>query len=138
MFMSSVNKEKWIICENRLQDLMKELRLDNKFIVEKIIVGKALEGKYYIHPLLHLIPGLKSLAESGLIHFVVAEQFVDITSGSGIVHLSPANGEEDFEIAVKRNMPIFVPIDDRVIFTKKLVYSEIYMYAMLIPKLSNI
>ena len=35
------------------------------------------------------------------------------------MHLSPANGEEDFEIAVKRNMPIFVPIDDRVIFTEK-------------------
>ena len=35
------------------------------------------------------------------------------------VHLSPANGEQDFDIALKRNLPIFVPIDDRVIFTKQ-------------------
>ena len=124
----TVNEEKWIICENRLQDLMKELRLDNKCIAEKTIIGKDLEGKYYIHPLLHLIPGLKSLAESGSIHFVVAEQFVDITTGSGIVHLSPANGEEDFEIAVRRNMPIFVPIDDRVIFTEKAgIFRDLYV-----------
>jgi isoleucyl-tRNA synthetase len=35
------------------------------------------------------------------------------------VHLSPANGEQDFEIAAKKNIPIFVPIDDKVIFTEK-------------------
>ena len=33
--------------------------------------------------------------------------------------MSPANGEDDFEIASKHNVPIFVPIDDRVIFTEK-------------------
>ncbi|HET9807705.1 MAG TPA: class I tRNA ligase family protein, partial [Nitrososphaeraceae archaeon] len=76
-----------------------------------------LDGKYYIHPLLDLIPELKKLANSKSIHFVVAEDFVDITTGSGIVHLSPANGEEDFNIAKKKNIPIFVPIDDKVIFT---------------------
>src|SRR5690606_7193137 len=59
------------------------------------------------------------LAQTGSIHFVVAEVFVDTATGSGLVHLSPANGEEDLEIAVKRNVPIFVPIDDSVIFTEK-------------------
>ena len=37
--------------------------------------------------------------------------------GSGLVHLAPANGEVDFDIAVKRGIPIFVPIDDNVMFT---------------------
>ena len=55
-----------------------------------------------------------NFASKKLIHFVVAEDFVDTTTGSGIVHLSPANGEQDFDIALKRNLPIFVPIDDRV------------------------
>ena len=53
------------------------------------------------------------------IHFVVAEQFVDVSTGSGLVHLAPANGEEDFEIATKRGIPIFVPIDDKVVFTEE-------------------
>lgn len=113
-----VNNEKWIVSENRLADLMKELHIEG-FTIEKKIHGKDLDSKRYLHPLLHLIPGLSELANTGSIHFVVSEEFVDITTGSGIVHLSPANGEKDFEIAVKRNVPIFVPIDDRVFFTEK-------------------
>src|SRR5690606_5529090 len=49
---------------------------------------------------------------------IIAEDFVDFTTGSGIVHLSPANGEDDFNIATKRGIPIFVPIDDRAFFTR--------------------
>ncbi|MEK6944823.1 MAG: class I tRNA ligase family protein, partial [Thermoproteota archaeon] len=37
---------------------------------------------------------------------------------SGIVHLSPANGEEDYEIATKRKVAIFNPINDEVKFTE--------------------
>jgi len=114
----SVNNEKWIVGETRLNDLMKELHIEN-FSIEKRIYGKDLEGKHYLHPLVSIIPSLDELAKRGSIHFIVAEEFVDTLTGSGIVHLSPANGEEDFEIAVKRKVPIFVPIDDRVIFTEK-------------------
>ncbi|MGI0019358.1 MAG: isoleucine--tRNA ligase [Nitrososphaera sp.] len=110
--------ERWIVGSDRLQELMKELRIED-YRIEKEVTGKELDGRHYIHPLLQMIPGLDELAKSGSIHFVVAEEFVDVATGSGLVHLSPANGEEDFEIAHKRNVPIFVPIDDRVIFTEK-------------------
>jgi isoleucyl-tRNA synthetase len=112
------NGERWIVGADRMQDLMKELRIENH-AVEKTIKGSELGGRHYVHPLLHMIPGLAELTGTGSIHFVVAEDFVDIATGSGLVHLSPANGEEDFEIAAKRNIPIFVPIDDSVIFTEK-------------------
>jgi isoleucyl-tRNA synthetase len=112
------NNEKWLVGADRMQDLMKELRIED-YAVEKTVKGSELDGRHYIHPLLHLIPGLAELANKGSIHFVVAEDFVDTATGSGLVHLSPANGEEDFEIAAKRNVPIFVPIDDRVVFTEK-------------------
>src|ERR671928_1053785 len=113
-----VNNERWIVGESRLQDLSKELRIES-FAVEKRIYGKDLEGRHYIHPLLSLISGLEEIAKTGSIHFIIAEEFVDISTGSGIVHLSPANGEVDFDIAVKRGIPIFVPIDDRLVFTQK-------------------
>src|SRR5919199_909517 len=113
-----VNNERWIVGESRLQDLSKELRIES-FVVEKRICGKDLQGRHYIHPLLPLISGLEEIAKTGSIHFIIAEEFVDISTGSGIVHLSPANGEVDFDIAVKRGIPIFVPIDDRVVFTQQ-------------------
>lgn len=112
------NGEKWLVGSDRMQDLMKELRIED-YAVEKTVKGSELDGRHYVHPLLHLIPGLAELANTGSIHFVVAEDFVDTATGSGLVHLSPANGEEDFEIAARRNVPIFVPIDDRVVFTEK-------------------
>ncbi len=112
----SANNETWIVSENRLNELMAELRVTD-YQVMKTILGSQLKDKRYIHPLLGLIPKLKELATSGVVHFVISEEFVDISSGSGIVHLSPANGEKDFEVAAKMNLPIFVPIDDKVYFT---------------------
>jgi isoleucyl-tRNA synthetase len=114
----SIKNERWIVGYDRLNDLMNELNIQN-FRVEKIIKGVELDGKKYIHPLLGLIPGLKELSDDNKIHFVVAENFVDASTGSGIVHLSPANGQEDFDIAIKRKVPIFVPINDKVEFTEK-------------------
>src|SRR5215204_5754585 len=110
--------ELWIVGADRMNDLMKELRIED-FTVEKTVKGSELDGRYYVHPLLHIIPGLAELAANKSIHFVVSDDFVDTATGSGLVHLSPANGEQDFDIATKRKVPIFVPIDDRVIFTEK-------------------
>jgi len=114
----SVKNQKWIVGYDRLNDLMTELKIQD-FTVERIIKGSELDGKKYVHPLLAMIPGLKELSDDNKIHFVVAENFVDASTGSGIVHLSPANGQEDFDIAVKRTVPIFVPINDKVEFTDK-------------------
>jgi isoleucyl-tRNA synthetase len=114
----SIKGEKWIVGHDRLNDLMTEFRIQD-FTVERIIKGSELDGKKYVHPLLAIIPGLKELSDDNKIHFVVAENFVDASTGSGIVHLSPANGQDDFDIAVKRNVPIFVPINDKVEFTDK-------------------
>lgn len=110
--------ERWIVGADRMADLMKEVRIED-YSVEKTVSGAELDGMHYIHPLLDVIPGLAELASKGSIHFVVAEDFVDTATGSGLVHLSPANGEQDFEIANKRGVPIFVPIDDKVVFTEK-------------------
>jgi isoleucyl-tRNA synthetase len=97
---------------------MSELKISDYSIMHTLM-GKELEGKYYVHPIVKDIPGLNDLASRKLIHFVVADDFVDVTTGSGVVHLSPANGEQDFEVATKRNIPVFVPIDDTVTFTEK-------------------
>jgi len=110
-----VGDEVWIVGKDRLKELMEELGLEYEVIKE--VKGLELEGKRYEHPLLDLIDGLKGL--EGKIHYVVAEDFVDTSTGTGIVHMSPANGEEDFKVATKRGVPIFNPIDDRVYFTEE-------------------
>ena len=115
---AKVNDETWIVGEQRLEEFMKEVKIEN-FSKEKTIKGKELEGKRYIHPLLEQIPGLKECANESNFHITVAEEFVDVSTGSGLVHLSPANGEEDIKIANKRGVKIFNPIDDEVKFKKE-------------------
>ncbi|MDW0314302.1 MAG: isoleucine--tRNA ligase [Nitrososphaeraceae archaeon] len=113
-----IKQEEWIVAQDRMDSLMKDLQIVEFSIVEAM-KGRDLEGIRYLHPLLSMIPGLDDLARKAKIHMVVAEEFVDVASGSGIVHLSPANGQEDFQIAERRKIPTFVPIDDRVNFTQE-------------------
>ncbi|MCS6768611.1 MAG: isoleucine--tRNA ligase [Candidatus Nitrosocaldus sp.] len=107
--------EVWLVGKDRLEPLMDELGIGSYSIL-KTVKGHELEGRRYEHPLLDLIPGLREVADK--VHMVVAEGFVDTNTGSGIVHLSPANGEEDFEVASRRSLPVFNPLDDRAVFTQ--------------------
>jgi len=113
----SVEGETWIVGKTRLEEFMVEVKIEN-YKIEKTFLGTELEGKKYIHPLLDEIPKLAEIAKQDNYHITVAEDFVDVNAGSGLVHLSPANGEEDNNIAMKRNVTIFCPIDDEVKFTE--------------------
>jgi isoleucyl-tRNA synthetase len=113
-----VNGETWIVGEKRLEEFMQEIKIED-YTKERTVTGKELEGKRYIHPLLEQIPGLKEASQDSNFHITVAEEFVDASTGSGLVHLSPANGEEDIKIANKRKVQVFNPIDDEVKFKKE-------------------
>ncbi|MBS3925887.1 MAG: isoleucine--tRNA ligase [Nitrosarchaeum sp.] len=111
-----VENEKWIIGKTRLEEFFKEVNIEGYEII-KTVKGSEFEGKKYIHPLLDLIPGLDECVKEKNFHIAVSEEFVDATTGSGLVHLSPANGEEDIKIANKRKVKVFNPINDQVKFT---------------------
>ena len=123
----SVDNEVWVVGKIRLEELMKEIKVEDYKIL-KTVNGSEFEGKKYTHPLLKEIPGLENLSKEDNYHISVAENFVDVNTGSGIVHLSPANGEEDYNIAMKRKVKIFSPIDDSVKFTEEAgVYSGYFV-----------
>lgn len=122
-----VGEETWIVGKKRLDMFMKEVKIE-EYTVTKTTSGAELDAKKYIHPLLSEIPGLNEQSKHPAFHTTVAEKFVDIETGSGLVHLSPANGEEDFEIATKRKIPIFNPIDDEAKFKKEAgIYSGLFV-----------
>ncbi len=111
-----VENETWVVGKTRLEEFLNEIKIED-YKIEKTIKGSEFEGKKYIHPLLNLISGLEECSIEDNFHVVVSEEFVDATTGSGLVHLSPANGEEDIGIANKRKVKIFNPINDEVKFT---------------------
>jgi len=111
-----VGNETWIVGSERKESFAKEVGVELGETLKRV-KGRELEGLSYAHPMLSEIPGLSKLAREGKIHCVVAEDFVDTTTGTGLVHISPANGEDDFRVAQKRGAPVFNPFDDQVKFT---------------------
>jgi isoleucyl-tRNA synthetase len=98
---------------------MKDLEVD-KFKIVASISGEKLVGLKYNFPLKDIIPKQEELElENPLVHTVIGESFVDVDTATGVVHLSPGNGEDDFWAAKKRGVPIFVPFNDQVEFTNE-------------------
>ena len=112
----NVENEIWIVGNTRMTEFFAEIGITD-YTVQKTVKGSEFEGKKYIHPLVDEIPALAQCAKDANYHVAVSEKFVDASTGSGLVHLSPANGEEDIRIANKRRVKIFNPIDDEVKFT---------------------
>lgn len=112
-----VKDETWIMVKQRVESTMQELEVKDYEVVDTIS-GKELEGKRYEYPFLDTVPKQKELDKYPLVHTVISEEFVDVTAATGVVHLAPGNGEEDFWAAQKRNVPVYAPYDDEVKFTK--------------------
>jgi isoleucyl-tRNA synthetase len=52
---------------------------------------------------------------------VIATDFVDMTTGTGIVHIAPGHGEEDYFAGKKWNLDVFCPVDESGRFTDEVV-----------------
>ena len=113
-----VGDELWIMARQRVEPVMQELGIV-KYEISEAIAGKSIEGTKYVYPLKDIIPKQAELeSKHALVHRVICEDFVDINTATGVVHLSPGNGEEDFWAAQKRGIPVFAPFDDEAKFTK--------------------
>ena len=112
-----VGDEVWLMAAQRVESVMRELGISDYEVLE-LLPGTALEGLRYEYPFYDLVPRQAELErENSLVHTIVCEDFVDVTVATGIVHLSPGNGEEDFHAARRRGVPIFSPYDDECRFT---------------------
>ena len=113
-----VGEEVWIMVKQRVEPVMAELQI-TKYQITESILGKTLEGTGYEYPLKDMIPKqVENETLHPLVHKVIGEDFVDVNTATGVVHLSPGNGEDDFWAAQRRGVPIFALFDDEVKFTK--------------------
>jgi len=67
--------------------------------------AQVLEGRKAVHPL----HGNKSM--------VILGDFVTLEAGTGLVHIAPGHGQEDFEIGQKYGLPVYAPVDEEGRFT---------------------
>lgn len=87
--------EQLILAENLLSRVFGE---ESVTIIERF-KGKHLKGKRY-KPLFTFLPTTKPA------HFVVLGSFVSTEDGSGLVHIAPAFGADDMQVAIDYDLPI--------------------------------
>ena len=51
-------------------------------------------------------------AQEGVSHRVIAWDDIDLDEGTGVVHIAPGCGAEDFELARVHDLPVLMPIDE--------------------------
>ena len=57
-------------------------------------------------------------AQKDVAHRIVAWEDVDAGEGTGVVHIAPGCGAEDFALGLRENLPQVMPVDDLGIFTE--------------------
>ncbi len=103
-----VDGEKLIIAEEALErTLQDDKHQPLEYDVLRKFPGSELVGKKY-QPL----DTGSTWPQNDKIHTIYAADFVSHESGTGIVHIAPAYGEDDFELAKRHGISAFHVIDD--------------------------
>jgi isoleucyl-tRNA synthetase len=96
-----LGQEKLILAK----ELLEKTFGDRPYKVLKTMKGKALKGKNYA-PLFTFIPVDKPA------HYIVNADYVTTEDGTGLVHIAPAFGMEDMEVAKEYDLPMLLTIND--------------------------
>ncbi len=71
------------------------------------VQGKDLTPLLYAHPF-----GKKNCP-------VVTADYVTKDDGTGIVHIAPGHGQEDYQVGLKHNLPVVMPVNSKGVFTEE-------------------
>ena len=107
------NGQDYIIAEARLGSYKKQL--ENATMVKKL-KGSDLLGMSY-EPMFNYFEDLKSKGAFK----ILGGEFVSTEDGTGIVHIAPGFGQDDFDVcrAYDENFPVICPVDEAGKFTSE-------------------
>ncbi len=95
-----------IVADDLLEKVSKSV--DIKFERKVLVKGTLLDKVIYKHPLLDRISPV-----------VLGGEYINVESGTGLVHTAPGHGVDDFNTGKKYNLPISCPVDERGFFTNE-------------------
>ncbi|NQT29038.1 MAG: isoleucine--tRNA ligase [Candidatus Saganbacteria bacterium] len=93
-------EEIYIIAEGLLEEFVKRLEIKDYKIVDKT-KGKFLEGIVCDHPFVDRKVNL------------VLDKYVTLEQGTGLVHIAPGHGEEDYKVGLNYKLEIVMPVDSK-------------------------
>lgn len=101
---SPSKEEKIVVAKELVSILMEKFSVQN-YQIENVWRGDQFEGVVCSHPFM----GRDSVG--------ICASFVTLEEGTGIVHIAPGHGEEDYQIGLKYGLPVLAPVDGKGKFT---------------------
>ena len=99
------DNEHFVIARDRVDSVMQ-----GKYKVEQAVDGASLVGSRYLPP-------FDTLSAHSNQAFVICEgSFVNTDEGTGVVHIAPMYGEDDYNLANKNNLPKIHTVDEQGAF----------------------
>ena len=103
---SSLREEIIIVAKELVSNLMEKFGIESYDIL-KVSPGKDFAGIVCSHPFMER-DSLGILAD-----------FVTLEEGTGIVHIAPGHGQEDYQMGLKYGLPVLAPVDVKGKFTEE-------------------
>jgi len=103
-----------ILAKQRFESVVSSL--NESAIVESEFYGSELEGIFYINPLEAKVPMQRKLRKYHKVIF--SESMVSMSEGSGLVHVAPGHGLEDYLLGKKNKLPVFSPVNSNARYTE--------------------
>jgi len=85
--------------------------LEGNYKIVETYTGKKLTDKEYEPPYFY--------ETDKKAYYTVLADFVSTVDGTGIVHMAPAFGEDDYQIGLKYDLPVLQPVDESGKFTEE-------------------
>lgn len=110
------SKEKYVKCLSKGYHFIVAEKLAHKvlgddFEVVEEYTGKDLEYREYEQ----FLPFLKVNKKA---FFITCADYVTMEDGTGIVHIAPAFGQDDYEVGLQYDLPVLNPVDENGCYTE--------------------
>ncbi len=108
LYVLAIVKEREIIVAKQRLDAVAE-QLNESVTIKQEFYGSELLGTRYFSPLEDKIPMQKEIRKS---HKVIgSEELVSMSEGTGLVHIAPGHGLEDFAVGKQNKLPVVSPVN---------------------------
>ena len=99
--------EIYVVAKDLIVKILKKWKIRDYEIL-RVVKGSELEGKEYEHPFKDKIPALQQIKKG---HFVIVNpRYVTLEEGTGLVHVAPGHGKEDYKASQPYEIDIISPL----------------------------
>jgi len=113
---------KYIIAEELLSKLVKELKWEDQYTLGEKYLGTDLIGKKYEPVLGEWLENIEELKKE---HYKVigSQRYVHLEEGTGLVHCAPGHGKEDYQVGKENGFTAYCPVTIEGVYDKTIKWN---------------